>query len=170
MIRRDARPLRPVQHRRRAAFIDDVVPRVLKIRALLLPEEEDAEAGQERREAVVDALQDLRVLLQGAQEGRVGGQGFFRQGDGRELLEAGEEVRAAGAEVRGAEEEEAVGAGVDGVDVGDFGGGARGGVGEGGLDDDAAERVAEEDDGARFSVFELWAESAWAVSLTTGFW
>ena len=38
--------------------------------------------------------------------------------------------------MRGAEEEDAVGAGVDGVEVGDFGGGARGGVGEGSLDYD----------------------------------
>ena len=38
----------------------------------------------------------------------------------------------------GAEEEDAVGAGVDGVDVGDFGGGAGCGVGEGSFDDDAA--------------------------------
>lgn len=74
-------------------------------------------------------------------------------------MEAAGEVRFAGAEVRGAEEEDPVGAGVDGVEVGDFGGGARFGVGEGLFDDDAAEGVAEEDYGPRSGAFELWMRS-----------
>ena len=104
---------------------------------------------------VADVLQHLRVAFEGAQQGRVGLEGLAGQGGGGELLEAVGEVRVAGAVVRGAEEDEAVGAGVDGVQVGDLGGGARGGVGEGPFDDDAAEGVAEEDDGARFRAFEL---------------
>ena len=47
-------------------------------------------------------------------------------------------MRFAGAQVGGAEEEDTVGAGVDGVDVGDLGGGAGCGVGESSFDDDTA--------------------------------
>lgn len=159
MIGGDARALRPVQNRRRAALAHDVIPRVLQVRALLLPEEEDAEARQERGELVADVLQHLRVLLERAQQGRVRFERPARQGDGGEFLQAADEVRFAGAEVRGAEEEDPVGAGVDGVEVGDFGGGARFGVGEGLFDDDAAEGVAEEDYGPRSGAFELWMRS-----------
>ena len=70
-------------------------------------------------------------------------------------MEAAEEMGFAGAEVGGAEKEEGVGAGVDGVQVGDFGRGAGCGVGEGSFDDDAAEGVAEEDYGPRLRVLEL---------------
>ena len=167
MVGRDARPLRAVHDGRRAALVDDVVARVFEIGALLLPEEEDAEARQERGELVADVLQHLRVAFEGAQQGRVGLEGLAGQGGGGELLEAAGEVRVAGAVVRGAEEDEAVGAGVDGVQVGDFGRGARGGVCEGPFHDDAAEGVAEEDDGARFRAFELGCRQSGPFSSST---
>lgn len=138
VIGRDARALRAVQHGRRAALVDDVVPRVLQVGPVLLPEEEDAEAREERGELVVDVLEHFGVFFQGPQEGGVRLEGLFGEGGGGELLEAAEEVRFAGAEVRGAEEEDGVGAGVDGVEVGDFGGGAGFGVCQGSFDDDAA--------------------------------
>ena len=134
----DARTLRPVQHRCSAALVHNVILCVFQIRALLLPEKEDVESGHERRELIVDVLEHFRVFFKGAQEGRVRFERFLGDGDGGQFLEAGEEVRFAGAEVRGAEEEDAVGADVDGVDVGDFGRGAGCGVGEGSFDDDAA--------------------------------
>ena len=77
-------------------------------------------------------------MLEGAEEGGVCFKGLFGNGDGGKFLEAVEEVRFAGAEVGGAEEDDAVGAGVDGVDVGAFGGGAGCRVGEGSFDDNAA--------------------------------
>ena len=95
MISRDARPLRPIQHRRRAALLHNVILRVLEIRPFLLPEEKHAEARHERCELVGDALQDLGVLLEGAQEGGVRFERLPREGDGGEFLQAGEEVRFA---------------------------------------------------------------------------
>ena len=139
MIGRDARAFRPVQNRRRAALVYDVILAVFEIRALLLPEEEDVEAGDERGELVGDVLEDFGVLFEGAEEGGVRLEGFGGDGGRGEFLEAAEEVRFAGAVVGGAEEDDAVGAGVDGVDVGDFGGCAGCGVGEGSFHDDAAE-------------------------------
>ena len=124
MISRDARPLRPIQYGRRTALIHNIILRVFQIRPLLLPEEEDAKTRHERGELVGDVLQDFAVLFEGAQEGGVRFQRFAGQGGGGEFLQAAEQVGFAGTEVRGAEEEDGVGAGVDGVEVGDFGGGA----------------------------------------------
>ena len=138
MIGCDARAFRPVQYRRRAALVHDVLFRVFEICALLFPEEEDVEAGHEWCELVGDVLEDFGVLFEGAEEGGVCFEGLGGDGGGGEFLEAGEEVRFAGAVVGGAEEDDAVGAGVDGVDVGDFGGGAGCGVREGSFDDDTA--------------------------------
>ena len=83
-------------------------------------------------------MDDFGVFLEGAPEGRLCFERPAGEGDGDEFLEAAEEVRFAGAEVGGAEEDDAVGAGVDGVEVRDFGGGARFGVGEGSFDDNTA--------------------------------
>lgn len=96
------------------------------------------EAGHERCELVGYALEDFGVLFEGAEEGRVCLKGFCGDGGGGEFLKAAEEVCFAGAVVGGAEEDDAVGAGVDGVDVGDLGGGAGSGVSEGLFHDDAA--------------------------------
>lgn len=138
MISRDTRPLRPIQHRRCAALVHDVILCVFQIRPFLLPEEKHAEARHEWYELVGNLLQHFGVFLEGAQEGGVRFEGLSGQGHGGEFLKAAEQVGFAGAEVRGAEKEDAVGAGVDGVVVGDFGGGAGVGVGEGSFDDDAA--------------------------------
>ena len=155
MICRDARPLRCIQDRRRAALVHDVILCVFQIRSFLLPQEKDTESRHERCELVGDVLQHFRVFFERAQEGRVCFEGLVREGDGGELLKAAQEMRSAGAEVGGAEEEDAVGAGVDGVQVGDLGRGAGFGVGEGSFDDDAAEGMAEEDYGPRLRVLEL---------------
>ena len=138
VISRDARAFCPVQNRRRAALVHDVIFGVFEVCALLFPEEEDVEAGHEWRELVGDILEDFGVLFEGAEEGRVCLEGFGGDGGGDEFLKAAEEVRFAGAVVGSAEEDDAVGAGVDGVDVGDFGGGAGCRVSEGSFHDDAA--------------------------------
>ena len=139
VISRDARTFGSVQDRRGAALGHDVVFCEFEIGTLLFPEEEDVEAGHERGELVGDVLEDFGVLFEGAEEGGVCFEGFGGDGGGGEFLETAEEVRLAGAVVRGAEEDDAVGAGVDGVDVGDFGGGTGCRVSEGSFHDDAAE-------------------------------
>lgn len=79
------------------------------------------EAWHEGGEVVGNILQNFGVFFEGLDEARVGFEELFGDGEGGEFLEAGEDVGFGGAVVGGAEEEDAVGAGVDGVEVGDFG-------------------------------------------------
>lgn len=64
MIRGNAAPFRVIEDRRGTRLIDDVVPFVFEVRLLLLPEEEDAEAGHQGRKLVGDVLQDLGFFLE----------------------------------------------------------------------------------------------------------
>ena len=77
-----------------------------------------------------DVLQGFGIFFQGAKEAGGCFEEGFRGAEGGEFLEGGGELGFAGAVVGGAEEEDGVGAGVDGVEVGDFGGCAAHGVGE----------------------------------------
>lgn len=122
MISRDTGPLRIVQNGRRARFVNDIIFRVLEIHAFLFPEEVDVEACHQRSELVGDVLEGFGIGFERADEVGIGGKQFWGHGEGGEFLEAGEKVGFGGASVWGAEEEDAVGAGVDGVEVGDLGG------------------------------------------------
>ena len=61
MIGRYAAPLRLAQDRRRADLFNNVILGVSQIRLLLLPEEEDAVAGEDGRELVGYVLEGLGV-------------------------------------------------------------------------------------------------------------
>lgn len=120
VIRGDAAPLRVVQDRRGAGFINDVVLCILQIGAFLLPEEEDMEARHQRRELIRDILEHLGILLERVYQAGISFKDPFGYGERGHFLQAVEEVRFTGATVGGAKEENAVGTGIDGVQVSDF--------------------------------------------------
>lgn len=125
MIRRNPRPLGIIERRRRTCLVHDVVPLVPEVGFLLFPEEVDVEALHEGEEVVCDVLQDFGFFFERGEQTTFEVGQRFGNGEAGEVLDCGEEVGFGAAVVGSAEEEDGVGAGGDGLDVGDFAGGAR---------------------------------------------
>jgi len=155
VVRLDAHALDALQDGRRGGLVDDDLAGALDVHGFGLVEEVDVEAGDDVDEEEVDVLQELVVRLERLDELGRRVHELLGQHRAADVLQQVAPFGHVGAVVRRAQEQDAVGRDVDGPEVLELLAGHAAAVQERALDDEAAEGVADKDDGPLQALLKL---------------